>query len=115
MANVYITHAPRNDKGFDFSPATQYGKLRVVFDGNPSLVNEYVLLMKARLAEFEPKTDFLLLSGDPIVIGIITALVWENTCGELSFLKWDKIQKSYWPVKITSARKENSWKNGNQS
>lgn len=97
MANVYITHA---SKSFDFSPAAQYGDLKIIFNENPSLVSEYIPLIKARLAGFDYKTDFLLLSGDPIVIGIATALVWKNTSGQLSFLKWDKIQKNYRLMKV---------------
>ena len=46
------------------------------------------------------KKDYLLLTGDPAIIGVACALVAENTSGKFNLLKWDKQEKKYYPIEI---------------
>ena len=38
--------------------------------------------------------------GDPAIIGIAFAVAASVNHGRVNLLKWDKIEKSYYPVKI---------------
>ena len=44
--------------------------------------------------------DYLLLMGDPAVIGLACVIASEINIGKFSILKWDRIEKSYYPVEI---------------
>ena len=44
--------------------------------------------------------DWLLAMGDPAIIGVAFAIASENNGGRVSLLKWDKMEKTYYPVKI---------------
>ena len=44
--------------------------------------------------------DFLLLTGDPAIIGVACSIVSDMTGGKYSLLKWDKQDRIYYPIKI---------------
>jgi hypothetical protein len=44
--------------------------------------------------------DYLLLTGDPAIIGIACSIVSEYTNGKFNLLKWDRQEKVYYPLKI---------------
>jgi len=44
--------------------------------------------------------DYLLLTGDPAIIGIACSVVSELTNGKFNLLKWDRQEKMYYPLKI---------------
>ena len=44
--------------------------------------------------------DFLLLTGDPAIIGVACSIVSDMTNGKYSLLKWDKQDRIYYPIKI---------------
>ena len=44
--------------------------------------------------------DWLLAMGDPAIIGIAFAIASSVNHGRVNLLKWDKIEKSYYPVKV---------------
>ena len=44
--------------------------------------------------------DYLLLTGDPAIIGIACSIVSEITNGKFNLLKWDRQEKMYYPLKI---------------
>jgi len=44
--------------------------------------------------------DWLLAMGDPAIIGIAFAIAASINHGRVNLLKWDKIEKSYYPVRI---------------
>jgi len=64
-----------------FSPGPLIFKLR-------SLLKEYTL------------QDYLLLTGDPAIIGVACSIVSDMTNGKYSLLKWDKQDRIYYPIKI---------------
>jgi hypothetical protein len=45
--------------------------------------------------------DWLLALGDPAIIGIAFAIAAESNSGRVNLLKWDKREKTYYPVQIT--------------
>ena len=44
--------------------------------------------------------DWLLAMGDPAIIGIAFAIAASINHGRVNLLKWDKIERSYYPVKV---------------
>lgn len=97
---VYVVQAM---KGRDYSDAKQYGQLRALLPAEHQITHNSPVLfrdLKKKLAMFDARADFLLLSGDPIAIGIVTTMVFDMTAETVSFLKWDKIDSKYHVVGI---------------
>ena len=46
------------------------------------------------------KKDYLLLTGDPAIIGVACSIVAEKTNGKFNLLKWDRQEKMYYPIEI---------------
>ena len=63
---------------------------------NPGRV---VASMRRKLRKFDDD-DWLLAMGDPAIIGIAFAIAASVNHGHVNLLKWDKIEKSYYPVKV---------------
>ena len=59
------------------------------------------LIFKLRkgLQNYRP-SDFLLLTGDPAIIGVACSIVSEITNGKYQLLKWDKQERKYYSIKI---------------
>ena len=46
------------------------------------------------------KEDYLLLTGDPALIGVACSIVSDITNGKYNILKWDKQERQYYPIEI---------------
>jgi len=46
------------------------------------------------------QTDYLLLTGDPAIIGVACSIAGEITNGKYNLLKWDKQERQYYPISI---------------
>ena len=59
------------------------------------------LIYKLRkgLKDFKEK-DYLLLTGDPALIGVACSIVSDITNGKFNILKWDKQERQYYPIEI---------------
>ena len=59
------------------------------------------LIFKLRkgLKDFK-EGDFLLLTGDPAIIGVACSIVSDITNGKYNLLKWDKQERKYYPIDI---------------
>ncbi len=91
---------------FDLTPAAKYGDIRFLLRSNASVLNTVPLVrvLKEKLADFS-KDDYILPVGDPVIIGLVSAIASEKTGGIFKFLKWDKKERAYLPVQIdTSGR-----------
>jgi len=44
--------------------------------------------------------DYLLLTGDPAIIGVACSVVSDITNGKYNLLKWDRQERMYYPIKI---------------
>ena len=59
------------------------------------------LIFKLRKLLSQYKTnDYLLLTGDPAIIGVACSIVSEMTNGRYNLLKWDKQDRVYYPIEI---------------
>ena len=55
---------------------------------------------------FFSNEDYLLLSGDPIIMGLCMMVASEKTNGILKMLKWEKREKDYYAVTVDYYDKE---------
>jgi len=97
---VYVLqHPPRN---MNILGASEFGNLviclpelsQMIFSSGP-----FIFKMKKNLKDFTPN-DYILCTGDPAIIGLSTAIVSDNTNGQFNLLKWDKREKTYYPLRI---------------
>ena len=82
--------------------ATEFGKLKVLLPENSQIILSpaYVIqTLRKKLQEYK-KEDYLLLTGDPAIIGVACSIVSEITNGKYNLLKWDKQERRYYPVEI---------------
>jgi hypothetical protein len=82
--------------------ATQFGNLKVLLPENSQIILSpaYVIqTLRQKLKEYE-KDDYLLLTGDPAIIGVACSIVSDITNGKYNLLKWDKQERKYYPVEI---------------
>ena len=59
------------------------------------------LIFKLRkgLRNYKPE-DYLLLTGDPAIIGVACSIVSDITNGKYNVLKWVKQERKYYPISI---------------
>ena len=82
--------------------ASQYGKLnfllpelsQIIFSPGP-----LIFKLREKLKNFSQK-DYLLLTGDPAIIGVACSIVSDITNGKYNLLKWDKQERKYYPIEI---------------
>ena len=87
---------------FNIMGALKYGKLKVLLKENTQIVlspGPIVFELRRLLKDYTSK-DYLLLSGDPSVIGIAVAIVSDINNGKFNLLKWDRQEKVYYPLEI---------------
>ena len=82
--------------------ATKYGEVRsllpelsqIIFSPGP-----LIFKLRKLLKDFRPD-DYLLLTGDPAIIGVACSIVSDITNGKYNLLKWDKQERKYYPIAI---------------
>ena len=82
--------------------ATEFGNLKVLLPENSQIILSpaYVTqTLKQKLKDYK-LSDYLLLTGDPAIIGVACSIVSEITNGKYNLLKWDKQERKYYPVEI---------------
>ena len=82
--------------------ATQFGNLRVLLPENSQIIlspNYVITTLRQKLKEYTTK-DYLLLTGDPAIIGVACSIVSDITNGKYNLLKWDKQERKYYPISI---------------
>jgi len=94
---VYVT---QEQSGKNITPAMQYGKLKVLLPPGLEVAHSAGQVAKQLLPKLSnfSDDDYLLLIGDPVTIGIATALAahWNN--GRVKMLKWDRQERRYLPI-----------------
>ena len=82
--------------------ASNYGKFifllpefsQIIFSPGP-----LVYKLRKGLKDFTKK-DYLLLTGDPAIIGVACSIVSDITHGKYNVLKWDKQERKYYSISI---------------
>ena len=67
---------------------------QIIFSTGP-----LIFKLRKGLKDFNEK-DYLLLTGDPAIIGVACSIVSDITNGKFKLLKWDKQERKYYPIEI---------------
>ena len=87
---------------FNIMGAAEYGKLKFLLDERSQMIfspGPLIFKLKNLIKDFKP-TDYLLLTGDPAIIGVACSIVSDITNGKYNLLKWDKQERKYYPIEI---------------
>jgi hypothetical protein len=82
--------------------ASSYGKFKFLLpEFSQMIFSPGPLIYKLRKGLKDFKTgDYLLLTGDPAIIGVACSIVSDITNGKYNLLKWDKQERKYYPIEI---------------
>ncbi len=96
---VYITQEVR---GRDLSDALEFGDLDILIPAKEQVALSAIPTlrrMERKLVKFT-SDDYLMLSGDPVCIGIACALAAMANNGRFKVLKWDRLEERYYPIEV---------------
>ena len=82
--------------------AAQYGVFKFLLPEMSQMIfspGPLIFKLRKGLQKYRAK-DFLLLTGDPAIIGVACSIVSDITNGKYSLLKWDKQERKYYPIEI---------------
>ena len=99
MAKVFIVQEIPNH---DIAPAMKFGDMSVLLPSNTQIAFSTVptvRTLRRKLREYKDG-DFLLLTGDPVAIGLACSIAAFYNSGRYTALKWDRRERLYIPVKI---------------
>ena len=88
--------------------ANRHGEFKFLLpEFSQIIISPGPLIFKLRnlLKDYTPE-DYLLLTGDPAIIGLSTAIVAEYT-GMFNLLKWDRQERRYYPLQFNLNRSTN--------
>ena len=74
---------------------------QIIFSPGP-----LIFKLRKGLKDYRQK-DFLLLTGDPAIIGVACSIVSDMTNGKYNLLKWDKQERKYYAIEINLHEKGN--------
>ena len=92
---------------FDITPALKYGEIKVMHNRLAQMQfspGPLIFEIRQSLKEFT-NDDYLLLYGDPALIGVVCSVVSDITNGKYKILKWDRRQSTYYPIEINIFQK----------
>jgi hypothetical protein len=107
VTTVYIVQEMSNH---DIAPAMKFGDMKVLLPANTQIAFSTVptvRLLRRKLREYKDG-DYLLLTGDPVAIGLACSIAAFYNAGRYTALKWDRREKLYIPVKIDITEKGES-------
>ena len=82
--------------------ASQYGRFKFLLPEFSQIIfspGPLIFKLRKSLKDYREK-DFLLLTGDPAIIGVACSIVSDITNGKYNLLKWDKQERKYYPITI---------------
>jgi len=82
--------------------ASKYGEFKFLLPEFSQIIfspGPLIFKLRKSLKDFTTE-DYLLLTGDPAIIGVACSIVSDMTNGKYNLLKWDKQEKQYYPIEI---------------
>ena len=82
--------------------AAKFGKFKFLLPEFSQIIfspGPLIYKLRQGLKNFKKK-DYLLLTGDPAIIGVACSIVSDITAGKYNLLKWDKQERKYYPIEI---------------
>lgn len=95
--SVYIV---QEVKGRNVLSAQKFGELKLMLPPGDIVLSAQPTIkrLKVKLKDFTDD-DYILTMGDPIAIALAGAIACEYNNGKVKFLKWDRQERQYYPVK----------------
>lgn len=99
MSKVFVSQEPLRKSGgvveatFDLSPAKEFGALVIVTEWGEGTVEapNLIDIIRSSLYSYNPEEDYLLLTGSPIIMGLMMTLAFEKANGSpIRILDWRK-------------------------
>ena len=100
-----IQHIPGTAEGrpkINIMGAADYGKFKFLLPELSQIIfspGPLIFKLRKELANYK-KQDYLLLTGDPAIIGVACSIVSDITNGKYNLLKWDKQERKYYTIEI---------------
>ncbi len=93
---VYVV---QDSPKFNLLPAAEYGNLQVLLPSGQVMMATAPTIgaLRRQLREFSDD-DYLLAIGDPIAIGLATAIAAGFNSGKVKMLKWDRQEHRYYAL-----------------
>ena len=82
--------------------ANKYGEFKFLLPEFSQIIfspGPLIFKLRSLLKNYTPD-DYLLLTGDPAIIGVACSIVSDMTNGRYNLLKWDKQDRMYYPIAI---------------
>ena len=82
--------------------AQKYGEFKFLLPETSQIIfspGPLIFKLRKLLKDFR-SDDYLLLTGDPAIIGVACSIVSDITSGKYNLLKWDKQERKYYPIEI---------------
>jgi len=82
--------------------AAEYGTFKFLLPELSQIIfspGPLIFKLRKELAKYRTK-DYLLLTGDPAIIGVACSIVSDMTNGKYNLLKWDKQERKYYSIEI---------------
>jgi hypothetical protein len=102
VQNVMRKHPDGTIRALDYSQAERFGEVIFLFDGQKQVVmspQPTIRKLKTMLKDIKD-TDYILLVGDPALIGLTTSVVSYILNGRYNMLKYDRLEKDYFPIRV---------------
>ena len=87
---------------YNVRSAEKFGDLKIMLPDRKQMIlasGPLTFELKKQLKDFSYK-DYLLLIGDPAIIGLCCAIAAETNNGKFKVLKWDRNDKRYYDLEI---------------
>jgi len=100
-----IQHIPGTAEGrpkINIMGAAEYGKFKFLLPELSQIIfspGPLIFKLRKELQNYK-KQDYLLLTGDPAIIGVACSIVSDITNGKYNLLKWDKQERKYYSIEI---------------
>ena len=82
--------------------ASEYGVFKFLLPEFSQIIfspGPLIFKLRQSLKNYRPN-DYLLLTGDPAIIGVACSIVSDITNGKYNLLKWDKQERKYYSITI---------------
>ena len=98
----HITGTQAGNPKINIMGAQKYGEFKFLLPEFSQIIfspGPLIFKLRKGLKDFT-KEDYLLLTGDPAIIGVACSIVSDITNGKYKLLKWDRQDRVYYPIEI---------------